>query len=97
MITFAQASYEKEYTVAMGHTKQLIHHFATSGQLMPGVMHTDTSNTIEAITALDYAKGDKVTLDGGDTYEIVQVNDASFNEFGRLRGIRRSAKILQLT
>lgn len=69
----------------------------SSGQLMPGFMHTDTSNTIEAITALDYAKGDKVTLDNGEIFEIIQVNDASFNEFGRLRGIRRSAKVLQLS
>jgi hypothetical protein len=69
----------------------------SSGQLMPGFMHTDTSKVIKAITDLDYAKGDKVTLDGGDTYEITQVVTAGFNEFGRLRGIRRSAKILTIT
>jgi hypothetical protein len=69
----------------------------SSGQLMPGFMHTDTSKIIEAITDLDYAKGDKVTLDSGEIYEITQVVTKGFNEFGRLRGIRRSAKILTLS
>jgi hypothetical protein len=69
----------------------------SSGQLMPGFMHTDTSKVIEAITDLDYAKGDKVTLDSGEIYEITQVVTKGFNEFGRLRGIRRSAKILTLS
>jgi hypothetical protein len=36
-------------------------------------------------------------LDDGDTYEVVNVVTEGFNELGRIRGIRRSAKILQLT
>jgi hypothetical protein len=66
----------------------------SSGQLMNGFMHTDTSKVVKAITDLKYAKGDKVILDNEETYEITQVVTESFNEFGRLRGIRRSAKIL---
>jgi hypothetical protein len=69
----------------------------SSGQLMAGFMHTDTSSTIKAITDLQYFKGDKVILDDGETYEIVNVVTEAFNELGRIRGIRRSAKILQLT
>lgn len=69
----------------------------SSGQLMSGFMHTDTAASITAITDLKYAKGDKVILDDGDTYEIVNVVTKSFNELGRLRGIRRSAKVLSLT
>jgi len=69
----------------------------TSGQLMSGFMHTETSATIKAITDLKYAKGDKVILDDKETYEIVSVSTESFNEFGRLRNIRRSAKILTVT
>lgn len=66
----------------------------SSGQLMNGFMHTDTSKIIKAITDLEYNKGDKVVLDNKETYEITQVVSESFNEFGRLRGFRRSAKIL---
>jgi hypothetical protein len=66
----------------------------SSGQLMSGFMHTDTSKTIKAITDLEYLKGDKVILDTGETFEITQVVTEGFNEFGRLRGIRRTAKIL---
>ncbi len=69
----------------------------SSGQLMSGFMHTDTSKVIKAITDLQYTKGDKVILDNGETYEVVNVVTEGFNEFGRLRGIRRSAKILTLT
>ena len=69
----------------------------SSGQLMSGFMHTDTSKVIKAITDLKYAKGDKVILDDGETYEIVTVVTEGFNEFGRLRSIRRSAKILTIT
>ena len=69
----------------------------SGGQLMSGFMHTDTSKVIKAITDLKYAKGDKVVLDDGETYEIVTVVTEGFNEFGRLRGIRRSAKILTIT
>jgi len=69
----------------------------SSGQLMAGFMHTDTSKVIKAITDLQYIKGDKVILDNGETYEIVNVVTEGFNEFGRLRGIRRSAKILTIT
>jgi hypothetical protein len=66
----------------------------TSGQLMNGFMHTNTTATIKAITDLKYEKGDKVILDDNSTYEIIQIVTESFGEFGRLRGIRRSAKIL---
>ncbi len=69
----------------------------SSGQLMAGFMHTETSKVIKAITDLQYNKGDKVILDDGDTYEVVNVVTEGFNELGRIRGIRRSAKILQLT
>lgn len=69
----------------------------TSGQLMPGFMHTDTSNAIEAITPLDYAKGDKVILDDGSLYEVTQVNTIGFGEYGRLRNIRRSSATLVLS
>ena len=69
----------------------------SSGQLMSGFMHTDTSKIVKAITDLKYAKGDKVILDDGETYEIVTVVTAGFNELGRLRNIRRSAKILTIT
>jgi hypothetical protein len=69
----------------------------SSGQLMAGFMHTDTKTAIKAITDLKYLKGDKVILDDGDTYEVVNVVTEAFNELGRIRGIRRSAKILQLT
>jgi hypothetical protein len=69
----------------------------SSGQLMAGFMHTDTSKVIKAITDLPYNKGDKVILDDGETYEVVNVVTEGFNEFGRLRGIRRSAKILTIT
>ena len=69
----------------------------SSGQLMAGFMHTDTSKVVKAITDLKYAKGDKVILDDKETYEIVNVVTEGFNEFGRLRGIRRSAKILTIT
>lgn len=69
----------------------------TSGQLMPGFMHTDSEATIEAITQLDYAVGDKVILDNGETNEIIRVQSASFNELGRLRGIRRSAFIITVS
>lgn len=65
-----------------------------SGQLMAGFMHTDTSSVIKAITDLRYEKGDKVVLDNKETYEITRVINEGLNEFGRLRGIRRSAKIL---
>lgn len=65
-----------------------------SGQLMNGFIHTDTSKMIKAITDLQYKKGDKVILDNGETYEITRVETDGFNEFGRLRGFRRSAKIL---
>lgn len=64
------------------------------GQLMNGFMHTDTSSVLKAITDLPYQKGDKVILDNKETYEITQVVNEGLNEFGRLRGIRRSAKIL---
>ena len=64
------------------------------GQLMNGFMHTDTSKVVKAITDLEYLKGDKVILDNKETYEITQVVTEGFNEFGRLRGFRRSAKIL---
>jgi hypothetical protein len=66
----------------------------TSGQLMNGFMHTNTTATIKAITDLKYEKGDKVILDDNSTYEIIQIVIDSFGEFGRLRGIQRSAKIL---
>jgi len=69
----------------------------TSGQLMPGFLHTDTSDSIEAITNLDYAKGDKVVLDDGQIYSIYQVNNLGFGEFGRIRGIRRASYTLLLT
>jgi hypothetical protein len=69
----------------------------SSGQLMSGFMHTETGATIIAITALKYAKGDKVILDDGETYEIRNVISRSFNEKGRIRGIRRSAFELQVT
>lgn len=69
----------------------------SSGQLMPGFMHTDSGATIEAITDLDYAVGDKVVLDNGETSEITNVQSVSFNEFGRLRKIRRNAYILTVT
>ncbi len=65
-----------------------------SGQLMNGFIHTDTSKVVKAITDLAYKKGDKVILDNKETYEITQVVTEAFNEFGRLRGIKRSAKIL---
>lgn len=64
---------------------------------MPGFMHIDGDARIEAITDLDYAVGDKVILDNGETSEITNVQTNSFNEFGRLRGIRRSSKVLQLS
>ncbi len=66
----------------------------SSGQLMSGFLHTDTSKVVKAITDLQYNKGDKVILDDEETYEITQVVTEGFNEFGRLRNIRRSAKIL---
>ena len=66
----------------------------TSGQLMNGFMHTDTSQIIKAITDLKYLKGDKIVLDNGEVHEITQVQNDAFNEIGRLRKIRRSAKIL---
>lgn len=69
----------------------------SSGQLMAGFMHTDTSAVIEAITDLPYAKGDKVLLDNDSTYEIVRVDTVSFGEYGRLRNIRKSAFRLELT
>ena len=69
----------------------------SSGQLMPGFMHIDGDATIEAITDLDYAVGDKVVLDNGETNEITNVQTNSFNEFGRLRGIRRSSYTLTVT
>ena len=69
----------------------------SSGQLMSGFMHTDTSSVIKAITDLRYEKGDKVILDNKNTYEITQVVNEGFNEFGRLRGIRRTAKMLYIT
>lgn len=69
----------------------------SSGQLMPGFMHIDGDATIEAITDLDYAVGDKVILDNGETNEITNVQTNSFNEFGRLRNIRRSSYILTVT
>lgn len=69
----------------------------SSGQLMNGFMHTDTSKIIKAITDLQYQKGDKVVLDNKETYEITQVVTEAFNEFGRLRGFRRSAKILYIS
>lgn len=69
----------------------------SSGQLMNGFMHTDTSSRIEAITDLPYAKGDKVILDNGERYEITQVETASIQEYGRIRNIRRSAKVLSIT
>jgi hypothetical protein len=69
----------------------------SSGQLMNGFMHTDTSARIEAITDLPYDKGDKVILDNGERYEISQVQTVSIQEFGRLRNIRRSAKLLSIT
>ncbi len=69
----------------------------SSGQLMAGFMHTDTSKVVKAITDLKYTKGDKVILDDGETYEVTNVVTEGFNELGRLRGIRRSAKILTLT
>jgi hypothetical protein len=65
-----------------------------SGQIMSGFMNTELSATIKAITELKYEKGDKVILDDGETYEITQVQTESFNEFGRLRGIKRSASII---
>jgi hypothetical protein len=68
-----------------------------SGQIMPGFMYTDGGARIEAITDLDYAVGDKVILDNGETNEITNVQSVSFNELGRLRGIRRSAYILTVT
>jgi hypothetical protein len=68
-----------------------------SGQLMPGFLNIDGDVTIEAITDLDYAVGDKVILDNGQTNEITQVKSASFNELGRIRGIRRSAFVLTVT
>lgn len=70
---------------------------STSGQLMPGFMHIDGDATIEAITPLNYAVGDKVILDNGETNEIIRVQSVSLNELGRLRGIRRSAFILTVT
>jgi hypothetical protein len=69
----------------------------SSGQLMSGFMHTDTGKVIKAITDLEYSKGDKVILDDKNTYEITNVVTEGFNEFGRLRGIRRSAKIITIT
>lgn len=69
----------------------------SSGQLMPGFTHIDGEAFIEAITDLDYAVGDKVILDNGETNEIIRVQTESFNEFGRLRNIRRSAKRLTVT
>jgi hypothetical protein len=69
----------------------------TSGQLMPGFMHIDGDATIEAITPLEYAVGDKVTLDNGEISEIIRVQTNSMNEFGRLRGIRRSSYTLTIT
>ncbi len=66
----------------------------TSGQLMNGFLNTNTTATIKAITELKYEKGDKVILDDNNTYEVIQVVTDSFGEFGRLRGIKRSAKIL---
>jgi hypothetical protein len=68
-----------------------------SGQLMPGFLNIDGDVTIEAITDLDYSVGDKVILDNGQTNEITRVQSASFNELGRIRGIRRSAFILTVT
>jgi hypothetical protein len=68
-----------------------------SEQLLTGFMHTDTNAVIKAITDLKYDKGDKVILDDGETYEITQVQTESFNEFGRLRGIRRSAFVITLS
>lgn len=68
----------------------------SSGQLMAGYIHTNTSKIIKAITNLKYLKGDKVILDDKETYEITQVVTEGFNEIGRLRGIRRSAKILYI-
>lgn len=69
----------------------------TSGQLMSGFLHTNTTATIRAITDLKYEKNDKVILDDGESYEVIQIVTDSFGEFGRLRGIRRSAKILFLS
>ncbi len=69
----------------------------TSGQLMPGFLHTDTSDSIEAITDLEYAKGDKVILDNGEVFSITQVNNLGFGELGRIRGIRRSSFTLLLS
>lgn len=66
----------------------------TSGQLMAGFMHTDTSQIIKAITDLKYEKGDKIILDSGEMHEITQVQNEGFNELGRLRGFRRVAAIL---
>jgi hypothetical protein len=69
----------------------------TSGQLMSGFMHIDGEATIEAITDLDYAVGDKVILDNGETNEIIRVQNNSFNEFGRLRNIRRNSFTITVT
>jgi hypothetical protein len=69
----------------------------SGGQLMSGFMHTDTTSVVKAITDLRYEKGDKVILDNKQTYEITQVVNEGLNEYGRLRGFKRSAKILYLT
>ncbi len=67
----------------------------SQGQLMSGFMHTDTANNaVKAITDLKYNVGDKVILDDGGEYEIIRVVKESFNELGRIRGIRRSAHII---
>lgn len=66
----------------------------TGGQLMNGFMHTDTRAIIQAITDLKYEKGDKVITDSGEEFEIIQVESAAFNEYGRLRGFRRASAIL---
>ena len=68
-----------------------------STQLMSGFLSVDGDAIIEAITKLDYAVGDKVILDNGELNEITNVQSASFNELGRIRGIRRSAFILTVT
>lgn len=67
----------------------------SSGQLMSGFMHTDTANNaVRAITDLKYSVGDKIILEDGGEYEIIRVQKESFNELGRIRGIRRSAHVL---
>jgi hypothetical protein len=88
--TYEDIAITFRYQSAVGTTQ-------SSGQLMSGFMHTDTTATILAITDLKYAKGDKVILDDGETYEIRNVVSKSFNELGRIRGIRRSAFELTVT